>query len=187
MEIKTNKYIAVTYKLYADIDGNNEVVEETTEGRPYQYISGMGMSLPAFERALDPLSTGDTFDFVITKEEAYGEYLEEHVVDMDKKIFMIDGKLDPKTIYEDAMVPLVNEDGNQFIGHILEIGDDHVTVDLNHPLAGLDLHFIGTVVESREATNAEIERVAKMLSGEGCGCGSCGDCNDGSCGGCGGC
>lgn len=191
METKTFKYIAVAYKLYADIDGEKQLVEETTDGQPYQYISGMGMSLPAFETAIEGLSKDDSFDFTIPQTEAYGEYVDERVVDLDKGIFEIDGKLDPKYIFVDAIVPLTNEDGNRFMGRIVEIGDDTITVDLNHPLAGLDLHFVGKVIESRDATNAEIERMAKFLSGEGCGgCsgGNCGDCGqDAGCGGCGGC
>ena len=74
---------------------------------------------------------------------------------------------------------------------VSEIGDKKVTVDLNHPYAGLDLHFTGKVLENRPATAKEIEQMAKFLSGEGCGgCsgGSCGDgcggCGEGGCGGC---
>lgn len=191
METKLFKYIAVAYKLYADIDDENQLVEEATENQPYQYISGMGMNLPAFENAIEGMGKDDSFDFTIPQAEAYGEYVDERVVELDKEIFKVDGKIDPKYIYEDAIVPLMNEDGNRFMGRIVEIGDDNITVDLNHPLAGLDLHFVGKVVECRDATNAEIERMAKILSGEGCGgCsgGNCGDCGqEGSCGGCGGC
>ena len=191
MGTKLFKYIAVAYKLYADIDDENQLVEEATENQPYQYISGMGMNLPAFENAIEGMGKDDSFDFTIPQAEAYGEYVDERVVELDKEIFKVDGKIDPKYIYEDAIVPLMNEDGNRFMGRIVEIGDDNITVDLNHPLAGLDLHFVGKVVECRDANNAEIERMAKILSGEGCGgCsgGNCGDCGqEGGCGGCGGC
>ena len=185
-----NKFITVAYKLYADIDGESQMIEETPEGQPFWFISGMGMTLPLFEDALKDLKTGDTFDFTIPKDEAYGDYDEERIVELDKNIFMPDGKLDKRMIFEGAIVPLMNDDGNRFNGRILKIGDKIVEVDLNHPYAGLDLHFTGNVEESRPATAKEMERMAKMLSGEGCGgCGGgCGDngCGEG-CGGCGGC
>ena len=191
MEQQDNKYIAVAYQLYADIDGNRELIEETAEGQPFMFISGMGITLPAFEDNLATLDKDANFDFIIPQDEAYGEYVDERVVDLDKSIFMPDGKLDTKVIYVDATIPLVNEDGNRFMGRILEIGDSKVKVDLNHPLAGLDLHFVGRVVESRPARQDEIERMVKMMSGEGCGgCGGgdCGDCGkERNCSGCGGC
>ena len=67
------KYIAVAYKLYADIDDENQLVEEATENQPYQYISGMGMNLPAFENAIEGMGKDDSFDLTIPQAEAYGE------------------------------------------------------------------------------------------------------------------
>jgi FKBP-type peptidyl-prolyl cis-trans isomerase SlyD len=71
---------------------------------------------------------------------------------------------------------------------VIEIKDNAVTIDLNHPRAGQDLHYVGTVVESREATNDEITGRLNMMSGEGCGCcgsdcgGDCGGGHDSGCG-----
>lgn len=193
MDKKIN-YIAVAYNLYADIEGESQMIEQTPEGQPFWFLSSMGMTLPKFDTELADKPAGSTFDFVIEKDDAYGDYEDERVVDLDKSIFMPDGKLDEKVIYVDAIVPLMNEDGNRFNGRIIEIGDKLVKVDLNHPYAGLDLHFTGNVVENRPATTKEIEQMAKILSGEGCGgcggnCGDgCGDCGDNKgCGGCGGC
>ena len=188
-----NKYISVNYQLYADADGEKQMIEETPEGQPFWFITGMGITLPEFEKALFDLNKGDTFDFVISKDDAYGDYEDDRVVDLEKSIFMPDGKLDTKVVYEGAIIPLMNEDGNRFNGRITAIDDKKVTVDLNHPYAGLDLHFVGKVVESRLATEDEMKQIAKMLSGEGCGgCSGCSDgsgCGDGGCsdGGCGGC
>jgi FKBP-type peptidyl-prolyl cis-trans isomerase SlyD len=86
------------------------------------------------------------------------------------------------------------EDGNRFNATIIEIKDKSVTIDLNHPRAGMDLHFVGEVVENRLATNEEVAELLNAMSGCGGGCsggcsGGCGGgCSDGGCGGgCGGC
>ena len=79
----------------------------------------------------------------------------------------------------------MNADGERFNGTITEIGEKEITVDLNHPLAGKPLNFVGTVTENREATNEEIQETVKAMSG---GCGSCGGCSGGNCeSGCSGC
>lgn len=171
MEDNKNKYIAVAYKLYTVEDGKTTLVEEATEDKPFQFISGFGIALDAFENIVAGLDKGSTFDFTLTKEQAYGDYLDEHVLDLDKEIFSINGHFDREHIYRNAVVPLQNEDGNRFLGRVLDVSDDKVKIDLNPPLAGKDINFKGKVIESREATNNEIQGTINRLSGEGCGCG----------------
>lgn len=187
MEITPNKYITVAYKLYVMNNGKKELVEEAPKEHPYQFISGMGVSLDAFEAEITPLNPGDTFDFRIPCADAYGEYEQERVVKLDKKMFERDGKFQSEYVFPGAMIPLVNEDGNHFQGLVLQVGDTQVVVDLNDRLAGKDLYFEGSVVESRPATNDEIQQMIKMLTGGGCGgcgggCGDCSGCGDGDCG-----
>lgn len=67
------------------------------------------------------------------------------------------------------------------MGSVVEIGDDKVTIDLNHPLAGKSLHFTGSVLENRPATDDELHQLEQMMNGGGCS-GSCSDCG-GGCGG----
>ena len=93
--------------------------------------------------------------------------------------FFIEGKLDTEHIYEGAVVPLMNADGERFNGTIAEIKEKVVVVDLNHPLAGKELTFEGSVVENRVATNQEIQ---DYLNSQG-GCGGCGGSCGGDCGG----
>lgn len=171
MESKLNKYIAVSYKLYTVKDGKSTLVEEAPTAKPFQFISGYGVALDAFESAVVVLNKGEEFEFTLTKEQAYGDFEQSHVVELDRSIFTINGHFDHDNIYVGAMVPLQNEDGNRFYGKVLKITEDKVQMDLNHPLAGCDLFFKGSVIENRDATNEEIQNLVNHLSGEGCGCG----------------
>ena len=181
----SHKYVTVSYELYSDnAKGIHELIEKAPVEHPFQFVSGMGMTLELFEEKILACAAGESFDFVLSVDEAYGPYMKEHVLELDKEMFMIDGRIDTSIIYAGNVIPLVNADGNRFQGLILEVKEDKVVVDLNHPLAGRELHFKGDVVVSREATPEEIKSVINMMSGEGgcggCGCDSCGsDCGCG--------
>ncbi|EFC69961.1 peptidylprolyl isomerase [Prevotella sp. oral taxon 317] len=173
MEKENNKFIAVAYKLYSLADGKETLIEEAPADRPFVFITGFGITLDAFENGVEDLPKGEQFTLNIECEEAYGERLDERVLDLNKEIFTINGHFDHDNIYKDAVVPLQNEDGNRFMGRVLDVTEDTVKMDLNHPLAGLDLLFKGEIVENREATNEEVQQMLNHISGEG-GCGGCG-------------
>ena len=178
-----NKYISVMYKLYTSAsDGKKELIEETADGDPFVFVSALGMTLDAFESHIVPLNVGEAFDFTLPPADAYGEYEPTGKQAVPRNIFEINGKLDSRFIYEGAVVPLASPDGARFNGTIVEIGKDTVTVDINHPLAGKSLNFVGSVIESREATNDEVRDALNQITGCGGGCGGCGG---GSCDGCG--
>lgn len=183
---QNNKYISVSYELYDVTGGNHDLVEQTTEDRKFIFVSGMGVTLPAFEEAVAGLAQGEEFDFTLTPEQAYGERFEERVIELDKQIFCIDGQFDAQHVQVGAIIPLQNQDGTRFNGVVLDITDSKVRVDLNHPLAGKTLNFKGSIVQSREATAEEVAQMAQLISGEGScsGCKGEGGCNGGSCGGC---
>ena len=185
METAENKYITVAYRLYTMENGEKELFEEAKAEHPFQFISGLGTTLEDFETQVSDLAKGDKFEFTIVADRAYGAYDEQHVIDLPKHIFEIDGKFDNEHIKEGNIVPLMTSDGQRVNASVVEIKPDVVVVDLNHPLAGADLIFEGEVIENRPATNEEIQELVKMMSGEGCGCGcdSCGSgCGDHGCG-----
>ena len=76
------------------------------------------------------------------------EETEDAIVALPKETFVVDGKLDKEIMKPGEVVPLEDEDGNEVIGVVVEVQDQVVHVDFNHPLAGLDLHFEGVVVAS---------------------------------------
>jgi FKBP-type peptidyl-prolyl cis-trans isomerase SlyD len=187
--MELNKYIAAAYKLYAIEEGERDLIEEAKVDHPFQFIAGLGTTLESFENQLVDLKKGDKFNFTIASEDAYGEYNDEYVINLSKDVFEIDGKFDAKTIKEGNVVPLMDDEGRNLQGTVLEIMDDVVVMDMNHPLAGVDLNFIGEVVENRQATAEEIQGMINMITSEGCNCGCDsdeGDCNghDHGCDGC---
>jgi FKBP-type peptidyl-prolyl cis-trans isomerase SlyD len=187
MKITANKAVSAEYELYVDGElegGEQELMEKATTQQPLSFIYGVGMMLPKFEEHLFGLQAGDTFDFTISNEDAYGPYDDDSVLDLDRSVFEIDGKLDEEMVHEGNVVPLMDNEGNRVNAQVVTITDTHVTVDLNHPLAGENLHFKGSVLEVREATEKEL---AAISDGCGCGEGGCGEggCNDSACG-CGG-
>ena len=184
MENKHNMFVAVSYTLYT-VDGEKkEKIEEAPASKPFEFITGFGVTLDEFEKQIAQLDKGADFEFQLSKEQAYGDFEQERVLDLDRSIFQINGHFDHENIFEGAVVPLQNEDGNRFYGRVLEIGADKVKMALNHPLAGKTLCFSGKVIDKREATNQEIQNLVNFLSGEhscgcGCGCDDCGgDCDD---------
>lgn len=198
MEQTPNKYITVAYELYIEMDGKMELTEQAPAEHPFQFISGLGYTLEAFEKNLVNLNEGDKFDFTLSVEEAYGPHMPEGVQTLPKSAFEVNGKFDNEHIKVGAVVPMMNQEGERFNATITEITNTEVTIDLNHPFAGKELNFKGTVMTHRDATNKELEQMVKMMTG---GCGGCGgscggdcggdcggNCGEGGCkGGCGGC
>ena len=171
-----HKYIVLTYKLFTKQDGKEEMAEEATEQRPFSFLTGFGMALDAFEEKVKDLNEGEEFSFSLTPEQAYGNYEEAHVINIDKSVFTINNHFDHEHIFKGAIVPLQNEDGNHFLGKVLDINDEKVKMDLNHPLAGQELTFKGKIMEAREATKEEVEGFIKHIEQHHCGCG-CEDCD----------
>jgi len=182
MENQQNKYITVSYQLYSvDADGNKHLEEETRQGEPFQFISGFGVALDAFEKKIIALNPADKFDFTLEPAEAFGDYMSEGVNKLSRDVFSINGHFDHENIFEGAVITLMDNEEHRFMARVTKIEDDGVTVDTNHPLAGQKLQFVGVVLEKRDATNEEIQHLINHMSGEGCGCG-CDDCGDGGCG-----
>lgn len=189
MKISENKLVILQYRLNVKNEqGEMELMEETTPEMPLQYFHGMGMMLPKFEEHLEGLGEGDKFEFMIPVADAYGEYEDENVIDLPKNIFLIDGKFDDAKVKAGEIVPLVDNEGNRINAVVVEVKDEAVKVDLNHPLAGEDLYFTGRIISVTQPTDEELHAMMHHSCG-GCGGGcSCDSCGDEGCGGCnGGC
>lgn len=177
MDKVANKYIAVSYQLYTVEDEKKSLVEQTQQGRPFQFISGFGVSLDAFERQVVLLQPGEKFEIKLLPGEAFGEYDEDGVRTLAREMFVVDGKFDSANIYNGAVITLTDEEEHRFMARVTDVSESGVTVDINHPLAGETLLFTGVVLENRDATTAEIEHMLQRLSCECSGCDDCGGCD----------
>ncbi|MEN6455826.1 MAG: FKBP-type peptidyl-prolyl cis-trans isomerase [Prolixibacteraceae bacterium] len=173
MAITKNKMVSLTYDLR--IEGTDgELIEQATAEKPLTFIYGTGMMLPKFESLLEGLEQGKSFEINLNCSEAYGELDENAIVDLPKHIFIIDGSFDEDIIKVGNTVPMMSTSGQRMNGLVLEITNDSVKMDFNHPLAGEDLFFKGEILEVRDATEEEI-----AASMGGCGCGGGCSCKDG--------
>lgn len=181
MDNKENKYISVSYQLYSiSEDGSKHLEEQTQQGRPFIFISGFGFSLDAFEERLLTLQPGDKFDFTLPPADAFGEYDPEGVHKMKRELFTINDHFDHTNIYPGAVITLMDEDEHRFMATVTKVEESGVTIDTNHPLAGATLQFTGLVLENRDATNEEIQRMINSLGH--CHCDDCDDCGNDCCG-----
>ncbi len=176
MEITRNKFATISYELRIN-DMNGELVEKTEETNPLAFVVGAGKMLQMFENKLEGLKVGDAFNFELKPEEAYGDANPQAIVELPKNIFEVNGAIDESLFELGNHVPMQDAQGNRLDGIVLEVTDENVKMDFNHPLAGDILFFSGAVIEVREASEDEIAEAAGVhdscSTSEG-GCSSCG-------------
>jgi FKBP-type peptidyl-prolyl cis-trans isomerase SlyD len=181
MIAEKNKVVSLIYELTAT-KNEKELIEKTTEDRPLSFLFGHGSLLPKFESEISGKKTGDSFDFVLKSDDAYGGFNENAIINVPLKAFHVDGKVDSNLLQIGRNIPMMDQEGNRLSGVVVEIGADTVKMDFNHPLAGEDLHFKGSVVEIREATEEEMAHGHIHQQG---GCSECGSksegCESGGC------
>lgn len=177
MTISDQKVVSLSYVLRTE-GPEGEIVETVKEESPMMFIYGTGNLLPKFEENIAGLKKGDVFSFTLNAVDAYGEAMEEAVVSVPKSAFIgEDGETNEDILFVNNVLPMMDSDGNRMEGIIIEITEDTVVMDFNHPLAGDDLHFTGTVVDLRDATEEELAH--GHLHSQSCN-GGCSDCG-GSC------
>lgn len=175
-KIEPGKYVELGYDLYAiDADGKETLIHQTTDEEPEAIIYGVtqGVIRP-LEVALEGLTPGDTYDVVAKADEAFGRHNPEHVVEVEREVFEVDGKFDSEHIKVGERLPMLTADGYRIEGLVTEITPTHVRMDFNHPLVDHDVRLKGKVIVVRDATPEELHPA------HGCGChGGCGEgCGD---------
>lgn len=156
MTIQDLTVVSLNYKLSNHKTG--ETIEETTVENPMVFLFGVGGIIPEFEDNIRGKQTGETFDFSILAENAYGESNEEMIVMIPINVFHDEnGTLDTNMFKTGAIVPMSDSEGNHLRGTILEVAPEYIKMDFNHPLAGTDLHFSGEILSIRAASQDEID------------------------------
>ena len=148
--ISEGVYIEINYVLREE-GPEGEELEVCPAEDPFGFVLGKGEVLPAFEAALMGKKGGDSFEFVLSIEDAYGEEDEEAFVEVPKSAFIVDGEMDESVFEVGEVVPMETEDGEEMIGVVSEVRLNDVIVDFNHPFAGVPLHFAGEITLVSEA------------------------------------
>jgi peptidylprolyl isomerase len=121
---------------------NGMQFDSSRERQPLEVTIGSGDFIQSFENCIIGMETGETKTVTVPPEEAYGQRLEELVVDVDKSEF-------PEDVTPDVGMHLkVRQPDDELIDVIIvDIDEEKVTLDANHPLAGRNLIFDIELVE----------------------------------------
>ena len=148
MQVANNRVVSIDYTLK---DADDQVID-TSEGRePLAYIHGTGQIIPGLEKALEGKGAGEDVSVTITPEEGYGERDDSMVMQIPREQFEGADQIEPGMQFQ------AETDEGVRILTVLEAGDQEVTVDGNHPLAGVTLNFNVNVVEVRDASQEELD------------------------------
>ena len=138
---------------------DGDIIEKVTEEEPFEFVYGKGSMLGSFEAKLAGLTIGDKFKFILTKEDAYGDYMPEMQIEIEKQFILdqFDETIDPEEeLVLDNYLPMLDPEGNTLSGKITFIDDEIIKLDFNHPLADMDLYFEGELISLRPANAQEI-------------------------------
>ncbi len=147
MNIENNKVALIEYTL---TDDKGEQID-ASNGNPLAYLHGHGNLIPGLEKQLEGKAVSDKFKAVVAAADAYGERVDALVQTVGKEMFQGVEELEVGMRFEAQ-----SEQGMHSV-EVTAVDGDQVTVDGNHPLAGLELTFEVEVTGVRESTPEEVE------------------------------
>jgi FKBP-type peptidyl-prolyl cis-trans isomerase SlyD len=147
MQVQKNKVVAIDYKL-TGTDG--KTIDSSENQGPLYYIQGIGNLIPGLESALEGKKAGDSLKVKIDAKDGYGERNESLCQAVPRAQFESTEGLEIGMQFE------VETEQGEIVVAVTKIEGDTVTVDGNHPLAGMELHFDVTVKEIRDASAEEL-------------------------------
>lgn len=124
---------------------------DSSEGRtPLLFLVGSGQIIPGLEKEITGLNVGDKKNVEVKAADAYGEIIEDLKISVKKTQFPPDAQLTVGDQFQ------VNNEPHAPVFTIMEILEEDVKIDGNHPMAGKDLFFDIEITEKRAATEEEI-------------------------------
>jgi FKBP-type peptidyl-prolyl cis-trans isomerase SlyD len=148
MLIAHNKVVRFDYTLTNDA---NDVLDSSEGGEPLTYLHGAGNIIPGLESALEGKRAGDSLNVRVAPAEAYGERDDRMVQNVPREMFE-----DSNEIQTGMQFHSSDPEGNVTVVTVVGMDAEHITVDANHPLAGVPLNFAVTIVEVRDASPEEL-------------------------------
>jgi FKBP-type peptidyl-prolyl cis-trans isomerase SlyD len=149
MSIGANKVITMNYTLR---DGKGNVIQSTKNDAPFSYLSGKNQILPKLEEEIDNMLIGGKKKVKLVYDDAYGKYDDNATQQVNKADFPKDMNI------EVGMEFMMNSpEGKKVPFNIKSIIEDEVTIDFNHPLAGMDLEFEVELLDVRDASVEELQ------------------------------
>jgi len=141
----------LAYSIYVD----DELLETVEADDALEYLHGHDNIIPGLEAELAGKQVGDKFDITVNADDAYGEYDPDLIEEIPRAEFDFDEEEMELTVGME--VEMLDEDGDIVEGIIADIRGDIVLVDLNPPLAGKSVRYVGEVINIREADEQELE------------------------------
>lgn len=148
MHITKDKVVTLDFKLW---DSSGELLDSSEDNDPLLYLHGASNIPDGLEAALEGKALGDKVDITLEPAQGYGERLDELVQKAKQEDIQGLDKFE-----EGMQFPAETEQG-VFVFTIIEVSEDEVLLDGNHPLAGETIRFAVTVSEIREASAEEAE------------------------------
>ena len=148
MQITTGSVVVFDYTL---TDDDKDIIDSSTGSEPLAYIQGEGQIVPGLEKAMEGKKAGDSFKMSVSPEEGYGVHDPENI-----SIVPADQIEGGDELEEGMQLHTEGEFGEQTV-LITKVDGNEMTIDGNHPLAGMTLHFDITIREVRPATKEELD------------------------------
>ena len=156
MTIDDHHIVTLSYEV-RDGGPQGPILERMDANYPFIFLFGTGRMLPAWERRIYGLKSGQGFAFTLAPDDAYGQPDDKHILKMPLRLFQNEREqIEPGLLVEGQYVTLTDSDGKAVNAKILSWDEEEVTLDANHALAGKTLFFSGAVLNVRKATVDEL-------------------------------